>query len=92
MYPDYPLPPITGAADGTLKAGLIGRYVRDYHAALRKLERLCPTRTLLLPTEVLGEAATQRRLYEFLGQGDGMFGDVRLNAGTISDGGEGYKF
>lgn len=92
VYPDYPLPPINGGADGALKAGLIGRYVRDYHAALRKLERLKPGRILLLQTEALGAAATQERLYDFVNAGHGMFGDVRLNAGTISDGGDGYKF
>ena len=100
VYPDFPLSrmdgpgdgPAAGPADGALKAGLIGRYVREYQAALRKLERLRPAQTLLLATEALGDDGTLRRLYDFLGAGDGMFAEVRLNAGTISDGDDRYRF
>lgn len=91
-YPDYPHPPLVGPADGSAKADLIGRYVTEYQAGLRAFATADPDRTLLVRTEALGEPTTQRRLYDFVGVPDGMFADLRLNAGTVADGGDRYKF
>jgi hypothetical protein len=91
-YPDYPHPPLIGPADGSVKAALIGRYVREYHASLAALQRRWPDRALLLRTEDLSSARAQRRLYTFIGAGRGILRDLRLNTSTIDDGARNYWY
>lgn len=73
------------------KMALIARYVRDYNASMHRLAAADPRRWLLIPTESVGEAGVQQRIFDHVGV-QGVFSTARLNAATMADGQRAYRF
>jgi hypothetical protein len=84
-YPSYPLPAYAQEAVDRAKFDLIRRYVGEYNDRLAAVAQHLPDRTLLLRTEELNRAATQKRIFEFADV-QGRFVKLNLNVRDFSEG------
>jgi hypothetical protein len=91
VYPTYAVPEGAASDPDAAKLAMIRRYVADYSARLTTLAEQWPDRVLLVATESLGDGATQRKIFAFLGLA-GTPAAAALNVGTVADGRGDFRF